>query len=176
MDMDDFIQRQGPAYLAHLLGRLHDELVRGAEQWYPDMGVTVSPRATSILLALDEYGPFGVTGIAALLRKSHPLVINWIRHLQERGFVEARADPFDGRRSIMTLTRTGKAEVRRLRKALRTMALASQSLMDEAGPGLYDALWRMEQACREQPFAERLRALEAAQPRATRKASAKRSA
>ena len=47
MDMDDFIQRQGPAYLAHLLGRLHDELVRGAEQWYPDMGVTVSPRATS---------------------------------------------------------------------------------------------------------------------------------
>ena len=42
MDMDDFIQRQGPAYLAHLLGRLHDELVRGAEQWYPDMGVTVS--------------------------------------------------------------------------------------------------------------------------------------
>ncbi len=75
---EDFIRRQGPAYLAHLLRRLSDELVRGADAWYPEVGVTVPPRTTSTLLALDEHGPLGVTEISTLLRQSHPLVINWI--------------------------------------------------------------------------------------------------
>jgi hypothetical protein len=29
--------------------------------------------------------------------------------------------------------------------------------MDDAAPGLFDALWRMEQACRHESFADRLR-------------------
>jgi hypothetical protein len=37
------------------------------------------------------------------------------------------------------------------------MGEASQGLMDEASPRLFDALWRMEQACRRAPFADRLR-------------------
>ncbi|MGE5625391.1 MAG: MarR family winged helix-turn-helix transcriptional regulator [Bacillota bacterium] len=153
----DFIRSQGPAYLAHLLGRLFDELVRGADVWYPEMGVTAPPRTTSTLLALDEHGPLGVTEIAALLRQSHPLVINWIKQLQQHGFVETRADKTDRRRTVVELTAKGVAETQRLRKALTRMAETSQALMDEAAPGLFDALWRMEQACRRMPFVDRLR-------------------
>lgn len=153
----DFIQGQGPAYLAHLLGRLSDELVRGADAWYPEVGVTAPPRTTSTLLALDENGPLGVTEIAALLRQSHPLIINWVKQLQEHGFVETRADKQDRRRTVVALTPKGVAETKRLRKALARMGEVSQALMDEAAPGLFEALWRVEQACRREPFAERLR-------------------
>ncbi len=154
---EDFIHRQGPAYLAHLLRRLSDELVRGADAWYPEVGVTTPPRTTSTLLALDEHGPLGITEISTLLRQSHPLVISWIRQLQGQGFVKTGFDKQDRRRTVVALTAKGVAEVRQLRKALVRMGKASQALMDEAGPGLFQALWRMEQACRREPFAERLR-------------------
>lgn len=156
---EDFIHRQGPAYLAHLLRRLSDELVRGADAWYPEVGVTAPPRTTSTLLALDEHGPLGVTEISALLRQSHPLVINWIRQLQAQGFITTRFDKSDRRRTVVALTAKGAVETRHLRKALTRMGKASQTLMDEAAPGLFAALWRMEQACRREPFAERLRKL-----------------
>lgn len=154
---EDFIRRQGPGYLAHLLRRLSDELVRGADAWYPEVGVAAPPRTTSTLLALDEYGPLGVTEISALLRQSHPLVINWIKQLQAQGFIKTRFDKTDRRRTVVALTDKGADETRRLRKALTRMGKASQALMDEAAPGLFDALWRMEQACRREPFADRLR-------------------
>lgn len=165
----DFIRSQGPAYLAHLLGRLCDELVRGADAWYPEVGVTAPPRTTSTLLALDAQGPLGVTELAALLRQSHPLVINWIKQLQRHGFVETRADEADRRRTVVALTTQGRAETRRLRKALTRMAETSQALMDEAAPGLFDALWRMEQACRREPFARRLRGAASKQRRTGRR-------
>jgi DNA-binding MarR family transcriptional regulator len=154
---EDFIRRQGPAYLAHLLGRLSDELVRGAVAWYPEVGVTAPPRTTSTLLALDEHGPLGVTEISTLLRQSHPLIINWIKQLRDYGFVETRTDTGDRRRTVVALTAKGVAETRRLRKALARMGETSQALMDEAASGLFDALWRMEQACRREAFAVRLR-------------------
>lgn len=158
--MDDFIQRQGPAFLAHLLRRLSDELVRGASEWYPTAGVTAPPRTASTLLALSDHGPLGVTEISELLRQSHPLVISWIRQLKTDGLVRSRADATDGRRTVIALTPKGIAEVERLRAALTHMETASQQLMDVAGPGLLDALWRMEQACRQTSFAQQLRALE----------------
>jgi DNA-binding MarR family transcriptional regulator len=154
---NDFIRKQGPAYLAHLLRRLSDELVRGADVWYPEVGVTAQPRTTSTLLALDEYGPLGVTEISTLLRQSHPLVINWIKQLQTEGFVRSHVDKQDRRRTVVALTSKGVSEVRRLRKALVRMAATSQALMDEAALGLFDALWRMEQACRHESFDKRLR-------------------
>ena len=155
--MEDFIQKQGPAFLAHLLRRLSDELVRGATDWYPEAGVTAPPRTASTLLALSDHGPLGVTEIATLLRQSHPLVISWIKQLKAAGFIRTRADSQDGRRSVIALTASGTAEVARLRIALRTMAKASQTLMDDAAPGLFDALWHMESTCRSTPFVEQLR-------------------
>ncbi|HSN16570.1 MAG TPA: MarR family winged helix-turn-helix transcriptional regulator [Gammaproteobacteria bacterium] len=153
----DFIRSHGPAYLAHLLRRLSDELVRGAEAWYPEVGVTAPPRTTSTLLALEEHGPLGVVELARLLRQSHPLVITWVKQLQEQGFIKTRVDTADRRRTVIALTAAGTAEVRRLRKALKRMGETSQALLDEAASGLFEALWRMEQACRDESFADRLR-------------------
>lgn len=163
--MNDFIQQQGPAFLAHLLRRLSDELVAGAAEWYPEAGVTAAPRTTSTLIALAEHGPLGVTEVADLLQQSHPLVITWIRQLKTDGFIRSRSDAKDGRRTVIALTAKGVAEVARLRTALIAMRKASQQLMDDAAPGLFDALWRMENASRRTPFVERLR------KRATRIAS-----
>jgi DNA-binding MarR family transcriptional regulator len=155
--MDDFVHAQGAAFLAHVLRRLADELIRGGALWYPEAGVAAPPRTTSTLLALDERGPLGVTEIASLLRQSHPLVIGWIKQLEALGFVASRPDAGDRRRSVIALTRRGRSEVQRLRGALEVMEKASQRLLDEASPGLFEALWHMESLTRRKPFVEWLR-------------------
>ncbi|HEY3643748.1 MAG TPA: MarR family winged helix-turn-helix transcriptional regulator [Gammaproteobacteria bacterium] len=154
---EDFIRRQGPAFLPALLRRISEELLRGAEEWGPEAGLTSSPRIRSTLLALDEHGPMGVVEVAKLLHQSHPLVITWIKQLRADGFAKTRTDTADRRRTVVALTAKGVAEVRQLRKVLPRMSETAQALMDEAAPGLFEALWRMEQACRREPFADRLR-------------------
>ena len=85
------------------------------------------------------------------------LVIDWIKQLQARGLVRTRTNKEDRRRTVITLTTKGVDEIRHLRKALVRMGETSQALMDEAAPGLFHALWRMEQACRRESFDDRLR-------------------
>lgn len=159
--MQDFIEQQGPAFLAHLLRRLADELVNGAGSWYPTAGVTASPRTISTLLALEDHGPLGVTELAAMLRQSHPLVIVWIRELTALSLIASQAHPGDGRKTLIRLTTKGKREVGKVREALVAMEKASIRLMDEGGADVWESLWRMERACRKTPFAERLRQMEA---------------
>jgi DNA-binding MarR family transcriptional regulator len=165
--MDDFIHQQGPAFLAHLLRRVSDELVRAGSQWYPEVGVTVLPRTTSTLLVLDDHGPLGVTEIALLLRQSHPMVITWIKQLGALGFVETRSDPKDGRRSVIALTDEGRSQIQRLRRALVIMSQASQRLMGEGNADVFKALVLMDEAIQRKPFVDRLRK-EAAAPAARR--------
>lgn len=156
--MDDFIQKQGPAFLAHLLRRLSDDLVQQAADWYPTAGVTAPPRTISTLLALDEHGPLAITELAKLLRQSHPLVIVWVRELSALSFIESNDCPNDRRRTLISLTIKGRNQVKRVRRALVAMENASQRLLQESGADLLPALWRMEKALREKPFADRLAA------------------
>jgi DNA-binding MarR family transcriptional regulator len=159
--MNDFINQQGPAFLAHLLRRLADELIQGAADWYPTVGVTAPPRTISTLLALNEQGPLGVTELAGLLRQTHPLVIIWIKELTRLSLVTSKADRADGRRTLISLTAKGRKEIVTIRKALVTMERASAELLHLAGENTWEALWAMERGCREQSFLQRLQRHEA---------------
>lgn len=56
--------------------------------------------------------------------------------------------------------------VTRLRRALSVMEKASQGLINEGAPDLFEALWRMEGALRDRRFVDRLRDEAAANDRA----------
>ncbi|MDT7812421.1 MAG: hypothetical protein QOJ42_2337 [Acidobacteriaceae bacterium] len=154
--MNDFIHQQGPGFLAHLLRRLADELVQGAADWYPTVGVTAPPRTISTLLALDDHGPLSVTELADLLRQSHPLVIVWIKELSRLSLVTSKTDPADGRRTLVSLAGKGRKELLNVRKVLVTMDHASAELLSLGGENTWQALWAMERGCREQSFLQRL--------------------
>ena len=155
--MNDFIQAQGPAFLAHLLRRLADELVQGAADWYPTVGVNAPARTISTLLALDAHQQLGVTELAELLQQSHPLVIVWIKELSRLSLVTSQTDPADKRRTVISLTDEGRAELVNIRRALVAMEDASLELLNLAGENTWQAIWAMERGCREQPFLQRLR-------------------
>lgn len=161
--INDFIQQQGPAFLAHLLRRLADELVLGAAEWYPTVGVNAPPRTISTLLALETHGSLGITELAGLLHQSHPLVITWIRELEKLALVKTRNDPADKRRRLIALTAKGRRELLAIHTALVTMERASSELLTLMGPDAWEGLWAMERGFRETSFAERLHRAEARQ-------------
>ena len=155
--MDDFIKNQGLPFMAHLLRRLHDDFVRSIGAWYPEVGVVAPPRTHSTMLLLNARGPLGLTEIAAILRQSHPLVLTWVRQLKELGFVRADGDPKDARRTLLSLTERGRSQLVKNEAADAIVGATYQELMADSDAEIFDALWRLEQACRDRAFLERLR-------------------
>ena len=155
--MSDFIEGLGPAYFAHLLLRLADEFVRGFETWHREVGLVAPPRTHSTLRYLDREGPTSVTQLASALRQSHPLVITWIRALRELGLVTTAPDTADARRTIVHLTELGRTEAKQARRYEAVSAKAFEQLFKECDADVFEAMWRIEKACRNQGFADRLR-------------------
>ena len=162
--MSDFIERLGPAYFGHLLLRLGDEFVRGFEIRNREVGLIAPPRTHSTLRYLDREGPNSVTLLASALRQSHPLVITWIRALKELGLVTTASDPADARRTIVQLTESGRVEAKQAQRYEAVSAKAFEQLFRECDADVFNALWRIEKACRDRSFADRLRSAAATEP------------
>ena len=155
----DFVRTKGLLFLAHLLRRLADRMIAEAGEFYAEQGISAPPRTASTLLLLLEQGPQNVTELAGKLRQSHPLAITWIRQLGKLGFVERSDDPSDGRRTRISLTARGEEEARRMRNALDRLGRAYGELLAQAGDGIFEALWRLDEITGDRALLKLLRRL-----------------
>ena len=156
--MRDFVRSQGLTYLAHVMRRVSDEFVKSFDQWYPDVGMKAPARTRSTLLALRQHGSLGVVELSDLLSQSHPLVITWLRQLTALGMIRMQTDPSDRRRTVVTLTPRGEAEAKKGSYSAKVAEVAYKRLLQETDAEMvFEAIWRMEEACRRKPFIERLR-------------------
>jgi DNA-binding MarR family transcriptional regulator len=92
------------------------------------VGGDLTSSATSALARLDRTGPTTSTELARLERISPQSIGATVAALEERGLVARQADPADGRRAILSLTREGEELLGRRRSArseLLSQALAS---------------------------------------------------
>jgi DNA-binding MarR family transcriptional regulator len=104
----------------------------------------VSATALSLLDRLDADEDHRVTDLAALEGITQPSATGLVNRLEERGWVERRADPSDGRASLVTITDAGRTrlhehrEERSLRIAERLARLdaADQAALLAALPAL----------------------------------------
>lgn len=155
-DDSDFITSLGRPFLAHRLRRLAETFVEGSSHWLPSLGINAPPRSHSTLLLLEAEGPLGVTGLAARLRLSHPLLIKLTGRLEALGLARTTQDPEDGRRRLIALTEAGRAEAKRVRNAVAIVDRAFGELLDEIGIDLFEGCARAERACRGLGFERRL--------------------
>ncbi len=152
----DFVESLGEPFLAHRLRRHVAGFVDAAGRWLPEAGVDVPPKAGSMMLLLG-HGPQPVTGIAARLRLSHPFIVHLVAELGGRGLVETGADPADARVRLVSLTRAGVDQARRLARAHRAIAAAYRSVSRDAGVDLAQAIPALEAALARRGFDDRLR-------------------
>ena len=152
-----FIEEEGIAFFAHVLRRVSDRLVAGFEEWYKEIGIDVPVRTASTMRALHRLGPLPVTVIATHIDQSHPLVITRVRQLEKLKFATTVGDQSDGRIRLVALTERGSKAAARMVAADRVIEEAYRNLFREADAECFDALWRIETACRAKGMGQRLR-------------------
>src|SRR4051794_39971517 len=83
------------------------------------------PAGIRVLSVLDEQGPLTVTQLAAAYSCSQPTMTALVNQLLEQGWATKAPHPTDTRASLVTPTRTGAAELARVRR-LNGEAIAAQ--------------------------------------------------
>jgi len=153
---DDFIRSAGLFFLAHRLRRLSDEMVTECEQWFAKAGIIAPARTTSMLYLIENEGPQRITAIASVLRQFHPVTIDWVGKLKTLGLITTASDPVDRRRTIVSLTATGRQEVAKIRKAEAAITAAYASLGSETGMNLINGVDAWETALSQKPLSVRI--------------------
>lgn len=70
----------------------------------------------SVLATLDREGPLSLRALARRERVQPPSMTRTAGHLADRGLIERRTDPADGRQAIVELTAAGRAAVTETRR------------------------------------------------------------
>jgi DNA-binding MarR family transcriptional regulator len=83
------------------------------------------PAGVRVLSVLDEQGPLTVTQLAAAYSCSQPTMTGLVNQLLDQGWVAKAPHPTDTRAALVTATRTGTAELSRVRR-LNGEAVAAQ--------------------------------------------------
>jgi len=127
------------AFLGHQMQRLVDLIVTQGDALLTEGGVSTPARASSTLLLLDERGPLSAADIARELDQPHQLATQRIDMLIAMGVLNRVADPKDGRRKILVLTKEGEAEIKNLRQYLERADEVFEGLYKDIGLNLSEA-------------------------------------
>ena len=156
----DFVDELGLCVLPHHIRRMLD-CFRNQEPALAPEGAGEAPgRAHSMMRLLDAHGPLGVVDIAARLRLSHPLIIDFSRKLQAVGLVEESRDPADRRVRWLALTEAGRAEAQRIAGEHERLARAYGALCEEIGVDLLEVSRKLQAALAARSISERLTQLD----------------
>jgi DNA-binding MarR family transcriptional regulator len=90
-------------------------LRRRLKQTYDTEGLT--PSQTAALSRLDKDGPASTSELAAAEGVRHQSMAATLAALEERGLVQRRADPGDGRRQLVSVSTAGRAFLEDKRRA-----------------------------------------------------------
>jgi DNA-binding MarR family transcriptional regulator len=116
---------------AHEVRTAIGRLRRRLKETYDTEGLT--PSQTSALSRLSKGGPASTSELAAAERVRHQSMAATIAVLDERGLVERRPDPADGRRQLLSVSRTGRAFLEdRRRASVEWLARSLQERYTEA--------------------------------------------
>src|SRR2546423_3777819 len=91
-------------------------LVRTARRLRQEAGTELSPSQTAALATIERRGPLTPSELATYERIQRPTATRVIARLEEAGLIARAADPADGRSSLVSISREGRA----LLEAVRT--------------------------------------------------------
>jgi DNA-binding MarR family transcriptional regulator len=100
---------------AHEVRVVVGRLRRRFRETYDTEGLT--PSQTSVLSRLDKEGPASASALAAAERVRPQSMAATLGVLEERGLIQRRPDPGDGRRQLISVSEAGRAFLEDKRRA-----------------------------------------------------------
>jgi DNA-binding MarR family transcriptional regulator len=108
-----------------LAPRLRWAITRTARRLRQEAGADLGPSQVAALASVERHGPLSPSELADVERIKRPTATRIVRHLEEAGLIERISHPADGRSSILSITPSGRALLKRLR-ARKTAYLAKR--------------------------------------------------
>lgn len=106
---------ESAVHAAREVRTVFSRLRRRLRETYDTEGLT--PSQTSALSRLSKDGPASTSDLAAAERVRHQSMASTLAILEERGLIERRPDPTDGRRQLVSLSDAGRAFLADKRRA-----------------------------------------------------------
>ena len=100
--------------------------MRVARRLRQEGGAELSPSLTAALSTVERHGPLTPSELAKRERVQRPTATRVLARLEEEGLIERTADLFDGRSSVVSVTKAGSALLEELRT--RKTAFLAQRL------------------------------------------------
>ena len=143
--MTDHLAQLGALGFTYRTRRLADRIADAGRRFYAALDVPLEPNWHALLLYLEAHGRVPVTEAAAALRVSHPAVIETARRMEAKGLVTTTTDPSDGRRRVLVLTESGRAQMPSFRRLWDAIGEELGEIIDgTAGGDLLSALASIE--------------------------------
>jgi DNA-binding MarR family transcriptional regulator len=80
-----------------------------------EAGDELSPSMNAALATIENHGPLTPSALAERERIKRPTATRVLRRLEDEGLIERSADPADGRCAVVSVTKEGRALLKKLR-------------------------------------------------------------
>ena len=100
---------------SEVASHLRITIARVARRLRQEAGGDLTAAQTAALATVERHGPLTPSELADIERVRRPSATRIIARLADAGLVERAGDPSDGRVSLVSITKAGSAELKRLR-------------------------------------------------------------
>ena len=107
--------RTSLATIPDLAGHLRHTIVRVARRLRQEAGGELSPSLTAALSTVERHGPLTPSELATRERIQRPTATRVLARLEEERLIRRTADPYDGRSSLLAVTKQGEELLAELR-------------------------------------------------------------
>ena len=154
--MADFIKQLGALALATRLKRLSDRLIQDVGKIYSEQGFDFDPRWFAIMQLLQQRGTISIVDASAMLKLSHPAVVQLADQLEKKKIISTRKDAQDGRKRNLQLTPKGKKMLSNLAPVLKHIEEANREFLNSTGYDILSIIEKLEQALEHQSMYARV--------------------
>lgn len=145
----------GSAFLARNFHKVRALLSEQSDDIFKEVGASIPSHCASLVLFLHDNKQAPVMKIAAALDYSYQLINQRLAILEKQGCVEKFPDPADRRRTLVTLSKRGKNEVTKIRRALKIIDCGIDNLLFEMNVNLLQDSARAANALMSTPLSRR---------------------
>lgn len=157
----DFFERTGKMAIGSRLRVLTETLTRDAASIYGLYGVDIKPKWFPVFYSLTDEQPKSVTAIAKEIGQSHPSVSTIVKEMIKAELIMEVDGKADRRRTLITLTESGKSLSQELIALLRDVERAVEQISSECDNDLWAAIADWEKALCRTSILERVREIKA---------------
>jgi DNA-binding MarR family transcriptional regulator len=152
----DFFELTGRMALGSRLRRLSETITEDAWKLYELYGVELEPRWFPVFFALMEHQQLGVTEMAQFIGHSHASVSQIVKEMKKSQLVQEVKDEADGRKTLISLTPKGMAQVPKLRLQIKDISNAMDELFSQMQYDLWKSLEEVEYLLKQKNLFDRV--------------------